>query len=109
MHFGGDGSDGRVTMMKKLIVACVMATGGVTGVAAAAGASTPVVQACVGSTFSEAALTLHDADAPPGFLGQVVVSGFAQQPDAQAGLGDGIQALQAGLTPDSVAVNTCNG
>jgi hypothetical protein len=44
----------------------------------------------------------------PGAVGDIV-SGFAQQPDAQPGIGDGIQQLQAGLTPDSVAVNTCNG
>ena len=45
----------------------------------------------------------------PGDVGQLI-SGFAQAPDtAHPGLGDGIQELQAGLVPDEVAVNTCNG
>jgi hypothetical protein len=93
--------------MKRWIVACVVAVSAVTGVATAAGAGTPVVQGCVGSSFSDGAHAVHDAGAPPGTIG-AILSGFAQQPDAKPGLGDGIQALQAGLTPDSVAVNTCN-
>ena len=53
-----------------------------------AGAAQPVVQACVGTTFSGAAHSL-----PPGGVG----------------LGANIQQLQAGLVPDSVVPNTCNG
>ena len=62
-----------------------------------AAAAEPANQACVGESFS--------ALAGPGF-GQGVVS-FAQQP-GPPGLGDGIQALQAGLVPDFVVPNTCN-
>jgi hypothetical protein len=81
-----------------VLAGVVLGSGGV------AGAGEPVVQACVGTTFSDAAHAL-----PPGDFGQVV-SGFAQAPDTEhPGLGDGIQLLQAGLVPDEVAVNTCNG
>jgi hypothetical protein len=31
----------------------------------------------------------------------------AQAPDAQPGLGDGIELLHAGLVPDEVVPNTC--
>ncbi|HEX6579057.1 MAG TPA: hypothetical protein VF082_11885 [Jiangellaceae bacterium] len=76
----------------------VLGSGGV------AGASEPVVQACVGTTFSDAAQAL-----PPGDVGQLIV-GFAQAPDTEhPGLGDGIQLLQAGMVLDEVAPNTCNG
>jgi hypothetical protein len=102
-----EASDRRVEM-KRWIVACAVSACVVTGVATQAGASEPVVQACVGTTFSGAAQTLRDLGAPPGSIG-AILSGFAQQPDGHPGLGDGIQQLQAGLTPDSVAVNTCNG
>lgn len=72
--------------------------------AGSAGAGKPAVQGCVGSTLSDAAHNL-----PPGDLGALIV-GFAQAPEtAHPGLGDGIQDLQAGLVPDEVAVNTCNG
>ena len=94
--------------MKRWIVACAVSACVVTGVATEAGASEPVVQACVGTTFSGAAHTLRDLGAAPGTLGGIV-SGLAQQPDGQPGLGDGIQQTQAELTPDSVVVNTCNG
>ena len=62
-----------------------------------AAAAEPANQACIGESFS--------ALAGPGF-GEGVVS-FAQQP-GKPGLGDGIQALQAGLVPDFVVPNTCN-
>ena len=68
-----------------------------------AGAAQPVVQACVGTTFSDAAHSL-----PPSGVG-TTVSGFAQAPDGTPGLGDGIHLLQAGLVPDSTVPNTCNG
>jgi hypothetical protein len=75
---------------------------------AVAGAAEPVNQACVGTTYSEAVQLFQDAGAPPGSLGQFV-AGLAQAPGtAHPGLGDGIQALQAGTVPDSVAINTCN-
>ena len=75
---------------------------GVCGSASAAGAAKPAVQACVGTTFSDAAAAL-----PGGLLGQVVRS-FAQDPTSKPGLGDGIQAVQAGVVPDEVVVNACN-
>ena len=62
-----------------------------------AAAAEPANQACIGESFS--------ALAGPGF-GQGVVE-FAQQP-GKPGLGDGIQALQAGVVPDFVVPNTCN-
>ena len=88
----------RGAVIAGVLAGVVLGTGGV------AGAGEPVVQACVGTTFSAAA-----QDLPPGDLGQLIVA-FAQAPDtAHPGLGDGIQNLQAGMVPDEVAVNTCNG
>jgi hypothetical protein len=69
---------------------------------ASAHAATPVEHACVGTSFSTAAHNL-----PPGGLG-AVVKGFAQAPDFRPGIGDGIQALQAGDVSDDMAANTCN-
>jgi hypothetical protein len=66
--------------MKRWIVACAVSACVVTGVATEAGASEPVVQACVGTTFSGAAHTLRDLGAAPGTLGDIV-SGLAQQPE----------------------------
>jgi ABC-type phosphate transport system permease subunit len=83
--------------------AAAIVTGAILASAGVAGASRPVLQACVGTTFSTAAANL-----PPGDVG-ALISDFAQAPDtAHPGLGDGIQELQAGLVPDEVAVNTCN-
>lgn len=70
------------------------------GFAGPASAATPVVQACVGTTFS----TLTQA---PGPLGPGVV-GFAQDPSSRPGIGDGIQDLQAGLIGQDLVPNTCN-
>ena len=91
------------TLRRSLVAA---AAGGafLVGTAAMAGASTPVVQACVGTTFSDGAHVAHDNGVP---FGAAVIVPFAQAPDGN--LGGGIQALQAGLVPDDVAVNTCNG
>ena len=50
--------------MKRWIVACAASACVLTGVATEAGASEPVVQACVGTTFSGAAQTLRDLGAP---------------------------------------------
>ena len=82
-----------------LAVACT-ATIGV--FAAPAGAATPAVQGCYGDSVS--ALAAHSA----GGFGAGVV-GFAQDPTSQPGLGDGVQALQAGLVPNDIVPNTCNG
>jgi hypothetical protein len=90
--------------LRRAAVATGVLAGVVLGSGGVAGAGEPVVQACVGTTFSDAAHAL-----PPGDVGQLI-RGFAQAPDTEhPGLGDGIQQLQAGLVPDEVAVNTCNG
>ena len=73
---------------------------GVLGSAGSASAGTPVVQGCVGSTFADGARAVRP-------LGEFVLT-FAQDPTTRPGLGDGIQALQAGDVPDDVVVNTCH-
>jgi len=70
------------------------------GIVSVARAAPPAVHACIGTTFSAL------ATAGPR-LGQGVKS-FAQDPTNRPGLGDGIQALQAGQVPDDVVQNTCN-
>ena len=83
--------------------AVALAAGITLGAAGAAGAGPPTTQACVGESLSALA-----SDQPaPGAFGAGVV-GFAQAPDARPGLGDGIQALQAGDVPDAGVPNTCN-
>ena len=66
-------------------------------------AAEPANQACLGASLS----TLATQSPVPGGFGHGVVE-FAQAPDGQPGLGNGIQALQAGLVPDHVVPNTCN-
>jgi hypothetical protein len=69
-----------------------------------ASAGEPVDQRCVGESPSALATTQPF----PGAFGAGVV-GFAQDPNLPPpGLGDGIQALQAGPVPDEVVPNTCN-
>jgi hypothetical protein len=89
--------------LRRAAVAAGVMVGVVLGSGGVASAGEPVVQACVGTTFSGGAQAL-----PPGDFGQAIV-GFAQAPDTEhPGLGDGIQLLQDGLVSDDVAVNTCN-
>ena len=90
--------------MKRLIivvpaafVAAVVWSGG------AVGAGRPATTGCYGESISALA---SDQPAPGAFGGGVV--GFAQAPDARPGLGDGVQALQAGQVADDVVPNTCN-
>jgi hypothetical protein len=75
--------------------------------AAPAGASKPAIPACYGESISALASTQPF----PGAFGAGVV-GFAQAPPddilQRPGLGDGVQALQAGDVPDEVVLNTCN-
>jgi hypothetical protein len=85
------------TMIRNVLLAAVTAAAFL-GFGTSAGAAQPVVQACVGSTFSDAAHAL-----PPGELG-ALIAGFSRG----AGLGGGIQQMQAGELPDDVAVNACN-
>jgi hypothetical protein len=94
--------------MKRALVHAAAAAGLAAGLVlasgVAAGADAPANQACVGTSFSFLA---SDQPAPGAFGGGV--AGFAQDPNLPpAGLGDGIQALQAGLVPDEVVLNTCN-
>jgi hypothetical protein len=88
----------RAVAVSGLVVGVVLGTGGV------ADAGKPRNQACVGESFSALATTQPS----PGAFG-AGVSGFAQDPNLPPpGLGDGLQAVQAGLVPDEVVPNTCN-
>ena len=73
------------------------------GLAAGAAAAQPVQQACLGESVS----ALASSQPAPGAFGAAVV-GFAQDPTTAPGLGDDLQALQAGQVPDEVVPNTCN-
>ena len=72
--------------------------------AAPAGAATPAVQGCVGSTFS---VNAQNSQSPPGNFGHGVAS-FAQDPSSSPGMGDAMQLLQAGDVPTNVVPNTCS-
>ena len=87
-------------VISKVGVSFAIVAGVCGGIVSEAGAAAPAAHACVGTTFSSL------ATAGPG-LGQGV-RGFAQDPTNRPGLGDGIQALQAGQVPDEVVLNTCN-
>jgi hypothetical protein len=89
--------------MKRMIVSVVFAFGLLAGGVGVAGAAEPNNQACVGESLS----VLASNQPAPGAFGQAVV-GFAQFPVGQPGLGDAIQALQAGVVPDNIVPNTCN-
>ncbi len=91
------------TLGRAAVAAGVLA-GIVLGSASSASAGEPVDQACVGESLSALATTQPS----PGAFGAGVV-GFAQDPNLPPpGLGEGVQALQAGLVPDEVVPNTCN-
>lgn len=95
----------RTTIARAVTVAAVVTTAMLASSAGVAGADhgQPVVQACVGTTFSSAAAVL-----PPGDLGAAVAA-FAQASETlHPGLGDGIRDLKAGVVPDDAVVNTCN-
>jgi hypothetical protein len=90
--------------VRRVAVAAGVVAGVVVGSGGVAGAGEPVDQACVGESLSALATTQPF----PGAFGAGVV-GFAQDPNLPPpGLGDGIQALQAGVVPDEVVPNTCN-
>jgi hypothetical protein len=90
--------------IRRATVAAGVLVGVVLGSSGVASAGEPVNQACVGESLSALATTQPF----PGAFGAGVV-GFAQDPNLPPpGLGDGIQALQAGLVPDEVVPNTCN-
>jgi hypothetical protein len=90
--------------MKRAIAAVGLCTCAVAlpliGLAAPAGAVTPVVQACVGITSSTNAKEFQ----PKGQAQQQ----FVHDPTTKPGLGDGIQALQNGDVPQSVVPNACS-
>ena len=90
--------------MKRFIVfgSVVFAFGVLGGGVGVAGAAEPSNQACVGESLSVLA---SNQPAPGAFGG--AVSGFAQAPDG-FGLGNALQALQAGVVPDEIVPNTCN-
>lgn len=87
----------------RTVAAAGVAAGMMIGSAAMAGAGKPANHACVGESLSALATTQE----VPGGFGAAVV-GFAQDPQSPPGLGDGIQAFQAGLVDDEVVPNTCN-
>lgn len=88
----------------RVAVAAGLAAGITLASGSAVGAAEPANPACVGDSFSALATTQPF----PGAFG-AGVSGFAQDPNLPPpGLGEGIQALQAGVVPDDVVPNTCN-
>ncbi len=87
----------------RMAVAAGILAGVVLGSGSGAGAAEPASQACVGESLSALATT----QPAPGAFGGGVVS-FAQDPTTRPGLGDGIQALQAGDVDDDLVANTCN-
>jgi hypothetical protein len=89
--------------MSKFVVSIALCVGLLgAGAAATASAAQPVSQGCVGDTVTAAAHAVH----PYGSA----VSGFAHDTSNgnRAGVGDDLQALQAGQVPDEVFPNTCN-
>jgi hypothetical protein len=94
-------------MRKNLLLAgaaaAALAAGITIGAGNPAGAGKPRNQACVGESLS----ALASNQPAPGAFGQAVRS-FAQDPAPPPGLGAGIQAVQAGMVPDAVVLNTCN-
>ena len=90
-------------IVRAALAAC-LATGVVLAAGSAAGAGQPANQACIGESLS----ALATNQPAPGAFG-AGVRGFAQDPTLPPpGLGDGLQALQAGVVPDEVVPNTCN-
>ena len=90
-------------VIRKVAVGAAIAATSVICLAGTAQAGRPATQGCVGSTLS----SLASDQSFPGQFGAGVRS-FAQSP-GKPGLGDGIQALQAGVVPDGTLPNTCNG
>ena len=64
-------------------------------------AATPIEPSCMGASVSAFSTTYPR----PGS----VYREFAQDPVSLPGLGDSVQAVQAGIVPDEVFPNVCNG
>jgi hypothetical protein len=88
--------------MKRLLVVLGVVSAGLAA-GGAVQAAEPVSQACLGESFSSL------ASSGPGF-GQGVKF-FVNNPgpfNTHPGIGEGIEAIQAGLVPDFAVLNTCN-
>ena len=90
-------------MIKKLLLSGGVAGAALASVAGVVDARSPARRGCYGESIS----ALAGNQEFPGAFG-AGVKGFAQAPDGKAGLGDGVQLLQAGGVPDDVVPNTCN-
>jgi hypothetical protein len=83
--------------MKKLMIGCLIAATAASVGVGSASAAEPAVQGCVGESVSSNA----KAPGPYGaFISSVAMHG---------GIGGDVQVVQAGLVPDDVYPNTCNG
>ena len=80
-----------------------VAAGLIAAVAAPASAAKPANHACVGESLSALA-----TNQPSNGSFGAAAAGLAQDPTTAPGLGDLVQAGQAGLIPDDVLPNTCN-
>jgi hypothetical protein len=85
----------------RLILGLVL-VGGVLGAAAPALAAQPTLQGCLGESVAGGAQAVH----PYGGLVSSVAK--ATGPGNRPGVGDEVQAIQAGNVPDVVFPNTCN-
>jgi Na+/H+-dicarboxylate symporter len=87
--------------MKKIIISCALAASAIAVGAGTVSAGKPAVQGCLGESVSANAKDFQ----PYGynFISQVTPeNGFGK------GLGNAVQAVQAGLLPDDEYPNTCN-
>jgi hypothetical protein len=86
--------------VQRIFVACAVAAATLTLGVGAASAAKPAVAGCVGASVSANAHALH----PYGSF----ISFIAPRNDFGS-VGDAVHAVQAGVVPDSVYNNTCNG
>ena len=88
----------------RIAAASLMVAAGLIGaLAAPASAAKPANQACVGESLSALA-----TNQPSNGSFGAGARGLAQDPTTAPGLGDFVQAGQAGLVSDDVLPNTCN-
>ena len=91
---GKDVKSWRIVVMGLIAAAALFFAGG------AADAATPASKGCMGESVSAA------AQGNQGAFGALVSS--TAQLEGDPGIGDIVQAIQAGLIPDEVLSNTCN-